>query len=112
MTKMKLHAKCKPFVAMDTLSGRQMALLLNAFIYPNRSTGEHAKVLSVAAPVITRACGRLEFGEKMLRRTVDVSDRRKVHINITAHGMSFLREVLGRDAISKIIYERGTDVSK
>ncbi len=74
------------------LSGRQMAVLLTAYLTaPPHTVRGLAQVLKVSKPAITRALDRLGALDLVRRRT-DEADRRSVLVQRTVRGSVFLRE--------------------
>jgi len=74
------------------LTARQMSLLLTVYLTPPPHTVRGlAKTLKVSKPAITRAIDRLGDME-LVRRKIDVEDRRSVLIQRTVRGSVFLRE--------------------
>lgn len=75
------------------LSARQLAVLLTCYLSEEAQTVRGlSAALGVSKPAITRALDRLsEFD--LVRRKIDPADRRRVLVQRTVDGLSFIRDL-------------------
>jgi DNA-binding MarR family transcriptional regulator len=92
---LSLPAAAVPFSEMATIDAnmtcRQIAVLLMVAAHPGNSVKQLAAALDLAKPVVTRANDKLvELG--LITRTMNMTDRREVELNITKAGRQRLQK--------------------